>query len=417
MSTAIIKTTSTGLALNDGPTVLGERPARIPTAGKIRPGIKVPTKAVATNKEAMRIYQEGVAAQKSFGVIEADIRRLIKADKMVLVPKNVSYFTVRRCDFVVPEIADMINSRFSEDGPEGRHIYRLPIVFPVDFWQAVLPHALQMFTRSERVYWSQYGPDGKRYCMTHGKLELDARSQRARRPYGGRPTVLRENEHGGLCVPDSCQEYQAGTCKLSGALVFYIKGIPGGSAFEMPMTSFYGMQGIRQQMELILHTHGRLAGITFYLTKQQQEVSRLDLENGGKAMKTSQWITTLEAEVDMARLLTHRDVAGGAEAAAVLEGPGHTVDAGPPQGGAEAAAANAEANPSMSIEEMQKIVTEKIHALGLKFGGEYTPYAAEKWGANWTADPEALSKIVDELDSVEDVEAYQNQVRSFDIPF
>jgi hypothetical protein len=416
MSSLPVVRQSTGLALNDGPTVLGERQVRIPTAGKIRPGIKVLTKTAAKNKEAVAIYQRGVAAGKSYGLIESEIVKACEI-KVPLVPKNVPYFTARRADFAVPEVADRVMQLYGEDKGEGRQIYRLPIIFPVDYWQAVLPHALKAYTRSELQYWSDYGPDGKRYCKTHKPLEVDKKSQRAPRPWGGRPVKLRD-ENDGLCVPEKCKEYQEGACKLSGSLIFYIKGVPGASAIELPMTSFYSMQGIRQQLELILHTHGRLTGIVFYLAKRHEEVSMLDLESG-KPKRVGQWITVLEADVDMTKLLTRSEVqTAGAEAVAALEGPGRVIDAEPEeQPGEEAAAAQAEANPSMSVEEMQKIVTEKVPALGLKFRDEFTPYAVDTWGADWTTNPEALSRIIDELTSVEDPDAYRKKVRTFDIPF
>lgn len=404
---AVVKS-STGLALNDGPSVLGERQVRIPVAGKIRPGIKALTKAAAENKEAVRIYKAGVAVGKSFGLIESDLMKALKTDKTPLVPKNVSYFTARRSDFVVPEIADRILSKYGEDRGEGRQLYRFPVVFPVDIWQGVLPHALRVFTRSELVYWSEYGPDGKRYCKTRGKLEVDQKAKRALRPYGGRPVVLRQ-ENDGLCVPERCNEYQEGACKLSGALIFYIPGVPGGSAFELPMTSFYAMQGIRQQLELILHTHGRLTGVVFHLTKRQEEVSMLDLKEG-KPKKVKQWITVLEAEVDMARLLTQADAPlSGAEAAAVLEGPGQIID-----GEIDDVPDDA---PQFSLEDLQGMVTDKVHGLGIKFG-DFNPYAGNKFGANWPKDAAVLSRVLDELNAVENAEQYRAQVvRDRDIPF
>ncbi len=388
-----------GLALNTGPTVLGERQVRIPTGGKIRPGIKVLTKSAAGNKKAADIYTAGIDAGKSFSAIEAEIVKACEI-KNPLTPKNVPYFTVRRADFAVPEIADQIMALYAEDRGEGPHLYRVPVIFPVDYWQTVLPHGLRTYTKSELVYWSEYGPDGVRYCKTHGKLDQDPKTKRAVRPFGGRPVVLRK-ENDGLCAPDKCQEYKDGKCKLSGALIFYIKGIPGGSAIELPMTSFYGMQGIRQQLELILHTHGRITGIGFFLTKRQEEVSMLDLETGN-AKRVRQWITVLEADVDMARLIapTEDDTEDDpSEAIAVLEGSAETIIeptlAPPVDPGTE----QTQSQPALSLSDMQIMTTKKIHALGIKFM-LYTPYAVAKWGEKWAQDPRSLSMVLDELDSV-----------------
>ena len=47
------------------PTLLGQGPARIPTGGKIRAGIKVLTKKAAGEPKAKAIYEQGVAAGQS----------------------------------------------------------------------------------------------------------------------------------------------------------------------------------------------------------------------------------------------------------------------------------------------------------------------------------------------------------------
>ena len=48
------------------PTLLGQGPARIPTGGKIRAGLKVLTKKAAGEPKAKAIYDQGVAAGHSF---------------------------------------------------------------------------------------------------------------------------------------------------------------------------------------------------------------------------------------------------------------------------------------------------------------------------------------------------------------
>ncbi len=48
------------------PTLLGQGPARIPTGGKIRAGIKVLTKKAAEHPKAKAIYERGVSANHSF---------------------------------------------------------------------------------------------------------------------------------------------------------------------------------------------------------------------------------------------------------------------------------------------------------------------------------------------------------------
>lgn len=330
MPNAIVTTTDkpTGIAaLGGGPSVLGESQLRLPVGGKIRAGIKVLTKTAATHTKAGPIYDAGVAAGKPWADIERELVEACRFDKSPLTPKNVSYFTVRPCDFIVPETAAAIVKAYGSDGADGFQLYRFPVVFPVDAWQAVMPHGLNCYTRSERVYWSQYTPDGRRHCMTHGIVPVDPRSKRALRTYGGRPVVPRA-DNGGICDPEKCPEYQARQCKLTGSLLFYIPGIPGSSAIELPTTSFYSMQQARSQLELVAHLRGgRLSGTidgkpVFYITKKQREVSMIDPATG-KATKKKQWLIEMEADIDMTRVFqaSERAALAADRAALALDAP------------------------------------------------------------------------------------------------
>ena len=325
---AIATVRTTGLALNEGQTVLGERQVNIPTAGSIRPGIMVPTPTAARNPKAVEAYEAGVAAGKPWKVIAKDMLRAMNAAenaKSPLMPKNAPYFTVRPSDFISPETAHTIIARYGEDRGEGKRVYRLPVVFPIDSWQAVMPHALKCYRANELVYWSEYH-NGVRMCMTRAKPEYDERAKRFKRPFGGLRIVFRaENE--GRCEPENCPEYQAGKCKLSGHMLFYPFGVSGG-AIKMPTTSFYALNGMRGQLEMMLAVKGRIAGLfdgrpLFYLAKRREEVSMFDTEKGERA-RTQQWITVLETVADMSLLLTapeeedHDDLVS--EAVAVLEG-------------------------------------------------------------------------------------------------
>ncbi len=102
----------TGLAVGSGASLLGERQVRMPVSGKIRAGLKVLTAKYASDPNASRIYQRGLAAGASWDAIEREIRRQLglgddpKASPMR--PTNAPYFTVKRSDFTMPEIADRI---------------------------------------------------------------------------------------------------------------------------------------------------------------------------------------------------------------------------------------------------------------------------------------------------------------------
>lgn len=129
------------LAQSAPPTVLGERPARIPTGGTIRAGIKVLTKAAASNPQAKAIYDQGLASNCSFEEIGQKIAEAFPDIKAPLVPKNVAWFTVRPNDFPNPALAAQILAAFGEDRGDGViRLYRFPVIFPADTWQLVMPH-------------------------------------------------------------------------------------------------------------------------------------------------------------------------------------------------------------------------------------------------------------------------------------
>ena len=135
------------------PTLLGQGPARIPTGGKIRAGIKVLTRKAAEQPQAQRIYDEGVEAGQSFDQIERAIVGALPQLKSPLIPRNVPWFTVRAQDFPNPEIPKQILEAYGEDRGDGLHLYRFPIVFPSDVWLFVMPHDVSAWGALELRYW------------------------------------------------------------------------------------------------------------------------------------------------------------------------------------------------------------------------------------------------------------------------
>ena len=191
MSNAVVKVNGSQAL----PTVLGQRQARIPTGGKIRAGIKVLTKKAAENPKAREIYEHGVASGQSFEQIEKAIIEALPNIKTPLVPKNVPWFTVRAQDFPNPEIAQQILDAYGEDRGDGvTRLYRFPVVFPSDMWQAVMPHELAAWGSSEKRFWSQYSPDGRvRHCMCYAPVPwTTAASARSACSAGGRPCCGRK---------------------------------------------------------------------------------------------------------------------------------------------------------------------------------------------------------------------------------
>lgn len=327
-STNMIVKSSSGLAVNDGPSVLGEQAARIPIGGKIRPGIKVLTSKARQNQKAVEIYDAGVARGSKWAVIEKQIKDQCNIDYPT-TPRNVQYFSVFRADFTNPAAADQIMDLYGEDQGGERRLLRFPVIFPTDYWQTNIPNKLECHTRSGLLYWSDYDPAGNRRCFTRKPVEVDNRSKRAARPFGGRPAIPRPDTNG-VCNPEVCPQYQNNECNLKGSILFYIPGIPGGAAISLPLGSFYAMEQARETMSMVSYLRGgRISGThqgkpIFYITKKQQDVSMLDRQTG-LPKRVPHWIVTLEADIDMLqvfqaaeqRVIEHQ----AQDAAMALSGP------------------------------------------------------------------------------------------------
>ena len=294
------------------PTILGRGAVRIPTAGKIRAGIKVLTKKAAQHPKARAIYEKGLGDGAPFDAIERAITQAVPELRDPLVPRNVPWFTVREGDFANGELARQIMQAYGEDRGEGRHLYRFPVIFPSDHWQTVMPHELAAWGSADKHYWSQYSPDGKvRRCMRYAPVPVDDTGRRTIRIFGGRKVVPREANEG-LCEPETCAEYQQRECNLTGRFVFFMPGIRAVSAFELQTTSFYAMNAAIQTFQAVAFLRGgRISGFLdrqhtpFFIRKKLMEVLRID--ECGQAVRTPQWIIELEAPVDVAALLREHE--------------------------------------------------------------------------------------------------------------
>ena len=421
---ALVKTTSTALAVADGPSVLGERQVRIPVSGKIRAGIKVLTRQAAEVKGAQEIYDLGVKAGKPFASIEQELATKLQL-KNALTPKNVPYFTVRGADFTTPESADRILELYGEDRGDGMRLYRFPAIFATDAWLANMPHGLKSYTRSELVYWSDYSPEGHRVCKTRGKVDVDPKAQRARRTFGGRATILRA-DNDGRCDPEQCPEYQAKKCTLSGALLFYVTGVPGSGAIELSTNSFYAMQQFRQQMEMISFLRGgKISGTMdgkpiFWITKRQDEVAMLDPETGAPK-KVKQWIIRLDADLDMTRVFRAAErtplLAAGADAAAALEhAPVNMPEDIAPAAPELLPTSQPPADDREQIKTLRRAVANML-ALYVITPAVFSRYAAAKWGAEWSSTLSTLNQAHAELIAArDDIETYLD-TNNLSVPF
>jgi hypothetical protein len=381
-------------------TLLGQAPARIPTAGKIRAGIKVLTKRAAGEPRACEIYERGLRDGHSFDRIEQALAEALPQLKNPLVPRNVPWFTVRAQDFGNPALARELIEAYGEDRGEGRHLYRFPVVFPSDHWQTVMPHELAAWGTHDKRYWSEYAPGGRvRHCMCHAPVPVDTQGRRAVRLFGGRKTVMRE-ANGGVCEPEACREYQQRECNLTGRFLFFVPGIRSLSAFELHTTSFYAMNAAIQKFETVAFLRGgRISGFLdgqrtpFFLSKRLMEVSHIDEQ--GQAVRVPQWIIDLEAPVDVSALLRDREddeavVVQAHAACGVLEsGPVGTT-------GVAGEVADPEVAPSRDEPTLDKVL-----ALAGGHGvsaADFEAYAARRWGPGWKLNPQGRRRAWDELD-------------------
>ena len=378
---------------------------------------------------ARRIYGAGLAAGRSFDDIESEITQSVLELRHPLVPKNVPYFSVRRSDFAMPEVADLILQKFGEDRGDGSNrLYRLPVVFPADAWQAIMPHALMCYGTSQLKYWSEYSPDGhERYCMTFDRVPVDSGGKRAIRIFGGRKHVMR-TENNGRCDPEICPEYQAKQCNLTGRFIFLIPGIPSLNAIELATNSFYSMNAARQTLETVGFLRGgRVGGFlegrtSFWLTKREHEVAMIGED--GQPRRVAQWLIELEAPIDLTRLLAldreNARLDAGGRAAAVLTGPATNPDVpaigaefelrpraqwtgrgrpsatrqqchpGLPRNGSATTAASATA-PIASDALAQ--VLERVSKLQIP-REKFERYAKRKYGAGWNLNPNGIRRVL-----------------------
>lgn len=410
-------------------TLLGQGPARIPTGGKIRAGIKVLTKKAAEQPKAKAIYDQGVAAGESFDQIERAIAEALPSLKTPLIPRNVPWFTVRAQDFPNPEIAREILDAYGEDRGEGRHLYRFPVVFPSDCWQSVMPHELAAWGAHDKHFWSQYSADGRvRHCMRHAPVPVDDTGRRTIRLFGGRKTVARE-DNGGLCEPEACREYQQRQCNLTGRFLFFIPGIRSISAFELHTNSFYAMNAAIQKFETVGFLRGgRISGFLdrqgtpFYLTKKRMEVAHIDEQ--GRAVRVSQWIIDLEAPVDVTALLRDNEDTGtaivqaqlatqvlqGDRAAASTEAPPPDIDAVQVSTGSNASALE-EPPPRDGRPSFEQLMV-RVEAYGIA-PQRYQTYADRRWGRGWKINPNGRAQAWNELERYgNDPQGYRDKIES-----
>ncbi|WP_316157810.1 hypothetical protein [Cupriavidus sp. BIC8F] len=405
-------------------SLIEERPARPPIIGRIRPGIKVLTKAAKANPEAVKIHDAMLALGESFEAIGNEIERKTKL-RNALVPKNTGWFTCRASDFTNPATVDEILQKYGEDRGDGLKLWRFPVVFAFDDWLANLPNQLKVWGARGLQYFSEYGADGKRYCKMYAAPEVDQRAQRAKRLFGGRTIILRQDDAipDGVCDPHHCPQYQERKCNLSANFVFAIPEIKGLGLIELPTNSIYVLQKAHAAMQTVaLARGGRLAGLHFWISKKAVEITRIGED--GLPMRQEQMLTMLDAEIDLGALLDGAD-----QMAPALEAAGQAVSL------LEGTSSDAGATMSMPVidepdatpipmpmaysedpEDRESKLADLAARLGMSNGQERVDlltFARLSYGPGWTKRPNDVDSMISEMQTaLANPLAFREQVRA-----
>jgi len=413
----------------DGPrSLLEERPMRPPIIGKIRPGIKVLTRKARENPEAARIHDTMISQGHSYEHIGMEIERQTQL-RSALVPKNVPWFTCRGSDFANPAVSEDIMQRYGEDRGDGNGVklWRFPVVFAFDDWLRNMPHELVTYAASGRQYFSEYGPDGLRYCKTYAPVQRDPRANRAKRIWGGRPIVLRQDDAipDGRCDPHSCPQYQQGLCNLSASFVFAIPCTRGLGLIELPTTSIYVLQKAHAAMQTVALARGRLVGVQFFVSKQEVEISRIDPDSC-KPVRQMQWLISLDADLDLAGLLDGSDrprlshVDAAHQAVAALESTESAVEPHISSADFSPEEERGPADTPTGLSDEEDLATA-FNELAARLGfdneqdrKDLRVFLQDSFGAGWTKRPAAVRQVVHDMRVALETDpvAYREQVKA-----
>ncbi len=394
-------------------SLVEERAIRPPTIGKIRPGIKVLTRGHQANEKAVKLYNDMVAAGESFEAIGKVLETSLKL-RNALIPRNVDYFVCRRSDFSNPDTADEILRLYGEDRGHGLRLYRFPIMFAFDDWLRNVPNQMAAYTTTGRQYFSEYDRDGKRYCKTYAPVERNARAQRARRSFGGRLVVHRQDDDipDGVCDPHVCPQYQDRKCNLTANFLFAVPDVKGLGLIELPTNSIYVLQKAYSAMQTVALARGRLTGTRFWLSKKEFDITRID--DNGQPVRQKQTLTVLDADIDLGALLDGADEAqpaldAASRAVALIESDGSVQSISdsqlqsegelePPAGeGASSTFDEGQPDPDETLEDKRHRMSDLLHRLGLsqpERQNGFRKYAHQTYGRGWIeriADVDAMN--------------------------
>ena len=382
-------------------------PARLPVAGKIRPGVKILTPTAAKNAKLVRIYEKGLAdGGIPFDEIERGLHEIDGCPKHPLMPRNSPSFRVLQADFQAPGATQTIIDLYGEirDGDTERKLYSFPIIFPSDDNDIIFREQFEAWRSRERERWSAPGPDGDLHCMRLG--EVDAKAKR--RQWGGRP-----HEDLGICDPNGCALFGAGKCKHTASLNFWSPGVIGVGLIELAFTSIYASMEIVDLIDLVRAGLGQVKGThngipIFRISKTHKKVSRIDWETGEVGM-AAQWIIRLSADLDMAAVLggeTQPALAAPSTPAALpapaQTGPVIAPDQEKPAPPTDEAPTD-EAPPAPDRHEETARLRSRLSTLVRRLGwgaAELQEYLSEKgYAKEDTHSPDKLTAIIDGLNA------------------
>ncbi len=277
----------------------------------------------ATYDKRVVTYTKMVEEGKSWD----DIGKAI-GGKDYLTPENQDYFTVREIDCKTnPENAKILHDLYADN--DGK-IRRVPIVFLSNDWFDVIPHSLVYRKKSELVYRSEYTRITDQETEERGWQRICVKPvpyKQGVRPFGGQETEMRC-----VCNPDTCKEYQADLCKLSGYVEGMIPGTKGFGIWRIHSKSINSFQQIMSVLVSLEKACGRIyklideksqSSLLHIRKVGDQEVSHFDFKKGERK-KVDQDLIYLETDIDMFKLMLdyqpQRVLARGEEAKALIAG-------------------------------------------------------------------------------------------------
>ncbi|EIM98683.1 hypothetical protein WQE_22768 [Paraburkholderia hospita] len=401
-------------------SLVEERAIRPPIIGKIRPGIKVLTRAAQGNPQAVAMYNEMVIAGDSYETIGKTIETKLKL-RNALVPRNVPHFTCRRSDFSNPDTADEILRLYGEDRGDGVKLHRFPVMFAFDDWLRNVPNQMAAYTTTGRQYFSEYRRDGKRYCKTYAPVERDERAKRARRSFGGRLVIHRQDEDipDGICDPHMCPQYQERKCNLTANFLFAIPDVKGLGLIELPTNSIYVLQKAYSAMQTVALARGRLTGTRFWLSKKEFDITRID--DNGQPVRQKQMLTVLDADIDLGALLDSGDepqpaLEAASRAVALIEAAGNVevlpeslaghADGEPETGSSMHEGSNGDGDgdgelsgqqgQAETLEEKRHRMSDLLNRLGMsqpERQQDFRKYAHVTYGRGWAERPADVDQM------------------------